>query len=62
VLGCFVSFGLFAPSTVSSEENKAQASPVVSPSEKSAFVPEIFGENLISTGDDESHPAFSPDG
>jgi Tol biopolymer transport system component len=62
VLGCFVSFGLFAPSTVSSEENKAQASPVVSPSEKLAFVPEIFGENLISTGDDESHPAFTPDG
>src|ERR1041385_1463371 len=27
-------------------------------------VPEVqlFGENVISTGDDESHPAFTPDG
>ena len=24
--------------------------------------PQLFGENLISTGDDESHPAFTPDG
>ena len=24
--------------------------------------PQLFGENLISTADDESHPAFTPDG
>jgi hypothetical protein len=24
--------------------------------------PQLFGENVISTGDDESHPAFTPDG
>jgi len=24
--------------------------------------PQLFGENLISTGDDEAHPAFTPDG
>jgi WD40 repeat protein len=24
--------------------------------------PQIFAENVISTADDESHPAFTPDG
>jgi hypothetical protein len=24
--------------------------------------PQLFGENVISTADDESHPAFTPDG
>src|ERR687888_200446 len=24
--------------------------------------PELFGEGVISTGDDESHPGFTPDG
>src|SRR5438045_2771884 len=27
-----------------------------------AAEPQLFGENVISTGDDESHPAFTPDG
>jgi Tol biopolymer transport system component len=34
----------------------AQASPAVAPE------PQLFAENVISTADDESHPAFTPDG
>src|SRR5258708_10004786 len=31
-------------------------------SQAAAPEPQLFGENLISTADDESHPAFTPDG
>jgi hypothetical protein len=27
-----------------------------------AAEPQLFGENVISTADDESHPALTPDG
>jgi Tol biopolymer transport system component len=32
------------------------------PSPTTAVEPQLFGENVISTGDDESHPAFTADG
>jgi hypothetical protein len=31
-------------------------------SSESAPEPQLFAENVISTADDESHPAFTPDG
>ena len=37
--------------------------PTTSPAgARSAGEPELFAENIISTADDESHPAFTPDG
>ena len=38
-------------------------SPAAAPELSTASLrPQLFGERLISTADDESHPAFTPDG
>jgi hypothetical protein len=40
----------------------AQPSPAAAPELSMASLrPQLFGENVISTSDDESHPAFTPD-
>lgn len=38
------------------------STPEPKPAEKILAQPAMFGEGLISTGDYESHPAFTPDG
>lgn len=48
--------GLFARQRHSMQSGPSYASVKPMPS------PRVFGENVVSTGDDESHPAFTPDG
>ena len=53
---CFFAFGLNAEA-----QNKEKPSPVYA-SNQPLSEPHIFGADVISTGDFDSHPAFTPDG
>ena len=49
---------VYAMRSVCFGQSPSAASPALS---TASLRPELFGQNVISTGDDESHPAFTPD-
>ena len=58
---CTVLFSAYVlASTIGMSYSSQDRSPYAS--DRALAEPTIFGEGIISTGDDESHPAFTPDG